>query len=97
MEAYSKADGQILYTLYQAPLPVRVPTWRTFESKFSTATDLFFVDDLPCACEQEALIFLRPAFQGLRVKRDKEGREVRPSTAYRVAGVRAASHLVVCW
>ncbi|CAM9974721.1 unnamed protein product, partial [Ectocarpus sp. 12 AP-2014] len=25
---------------------------------------------------QEALVFLRPAFQGLRVKRDKEGREV---------------------
>ncbi len=32
-----------------------------------------------CACQQEALVFLRPAFQGLRVKRDKEGREVSPS------------------
>ncbi|CAM9107710.1 unnamed protein product, partial [Ectocarpus fasciculatus] len=28
------------------------------------------------AVQQEALVFLRPAFQGLRVKRDKEGREV---------------------
>eukprot|EP00903_Cladosiphon_okamuranus_P019656 g18070.t4 len=29
---------------------------------------------------QEALVFLRPAFQGLRVKRDKEGREVDVSS-----------------
>lgn len=34
--------------------------------------------------QQEALVFLRPAFQGVRVKGGNEGREVRPTLAIRM-------------